>query len=57
MKQIIPKWFKDIGKITEQSTWKGKYRSMDNTIGKERGNSYRKNEDLLMKGINKHMEA
>ena len=46
MKQIIPKWFKDIGKITEQSTWKGKYRSMDNTIGKERENSYRKNEEI-----------
>ena len=31
----------------KETTWKGKYRSTDNTkIGKEKGNSYRKNEEI-----------
>ena len=39
------------------TTWKGKYRSRDNTtIKKERVSSYKK-WDLLMKGTHKHMEA
>ena len=38
-------------------TWEGKYRSVDNTIGKERGNSYRKNEDIPDERHTEYTEA
>ena len=41
------------------TTWKGKYRSTDNTrIGKKKRNSYKKKRiNLRMKGTHKHTEA
>jgi hypothetical protein len=58
--QILEQLFFHITKeIIPETTWKGKYHSMDNTkIGKERGNSYQKNKEISRRKAHlKHTEV